>query len=393
MNTVFSNAVYSIYAKLGGGGIGNTAFYAARGLYHAGLLQQLFVSSNAQDEIPHTLVSEWGFLGRVAKYVGFQDKTERIDLWTAQLFDRWVAAQMPRAQIFHGWNGSCLTSLHKAKKEGMITIVERPSSHPLTATQLMQEEYARWGVPNKPRTVFLAPTIAEIEQADYITVPSPFARDSMLQHNVPRQKLIEIPFGVNLHRYTPGRVTTATERPFRAVFVGNISILKGIPDLLEAWHMLNWPNAELWLVGGATHDFQNIQNRWQNLRGVVYKGFSRNISEMLQQCDIFVFPSITEGSALVTYEAMACGLPVIASHNAGSVVRDGIDGFLVPIRDPAAIALAMTRLREEAGLRLDMGKAARAHVENYSWDTYGHRLAAAYRKISGDPTAENFETP
>ena len=74
--------------------------------------------------------------------------------------------------------------------------------------------------------------------------------------------------------------------------------------------------------------------------------------------DVFVFPSLFEGSAVVTYEALACGLPSVVTPEAGSVVRDGVEGFLVAPRDVLALAERMEQLGNDPGLRDRMSAAA-----------------------------------
>ena len=91
-------------------------------------------------------------------------------------------------------------------------------------------------------------------------------------------------------------------------------------------------------VGRALPEIKEVLKTYAELPGVRIVGFSGAPATAYQQADIFVLPSIEEGSALVTYEAMACGLPVVTTPNAGSVVRDGVEGFIVSIRDPDALA-------------------------------------------------------
>jgi glycosyltransferase involved in cell wall biosynthesis len=117
------------------------------------------------------------------------------------------------------------------------------------------------------------------------------------------------------------------------------------------------------------------------LPGLTWQAYTPELRAALQQADVFVFPSIEEGSALVTYDALACGLPVITTPNAGSVVRDEIDGLIVPIRDVGALAAALQRLREDRDLRERMGRSARTRAEEYPWSRYRHSLLAAYRQV------------
>jgi glycosyltransferase involved in cell wall biosynthesis len=84
----------------------------------------------------------------------------------------------------------------------------------------------------------------------------------------------------------------------------------------------------------------------------------------------------------VTYEAMAAGLPVVTTLNAGSVARDGEDGIIVPIRDTDALCERLERLRGDDVLRMRMGRAARARVSQFTWQIYGARLVEAYQRIT-----------
>ena len=107
------------------------------------------------------------------------------------------------------------------------------------------------------------------------------------------------------------------------------------------------------------------------------------ISRLFSESTVFVLPSITEGSAKTTYEAMAAGLPVITTLNAGSVVRDGIDGFIVPIRDHATIREKLDYLYENREVAREMGESARMQVAAFSWDAYEKRMIHLYSALLG----------
>ncbi len=134
-------------------------------------------------------------------------------------------------------------------------------------------------------------------------------------------------------------------------------------------------------MGRVLPEIKDVLRAYADLPGIRTVGFLNTPAEAYQQSDIFVFPSIEEGSALVTYEALACGLPVVTTPNAGSVVRDGVEGFIVPIRDPDALAERMERLRTDVRLRREMGKAARRRAEEFPWERHGEQLALSYTRL------------
>jgi glycosyltransferase involved in cell wall biosynthesis len=101
------------------------------------------------------------------------------------------------------------------------------------------------------------------------------------------------------------------------------------------------------------------------------------LARVLGGAHVFVMPSLAEGSALVSYEALASGLPSLVTHETGSIVRNGIEGFVVAARDSTALASRIRDLHDNPGLRRQMSLAARARAEEFSWPAYRRRLLAA----------------
>jgi glycosyltransferase involved in cell wall biosynthesis len=373
--------IYSIDARLGGGGIGTTAYYAIWGIDKFGHLEMAFVSSNAQERIPVVKVKALGKTGRLLKYLGAKDSSGLLHFLESILFDIWAAVQLPQAEVFHGWLSMCHATIRKAKQLGMVTVVECASPHPTVFAQLADEEYGIWGVSRKLPGWNRRRVLAEISAADYITTPSAFARSSHIAVGVPNHKILEIEFGSDHGESTPATISRQSAHPFRVVFVGRLTVLKGLPYLLEAWQRLGWHDAELWMVGSMEPDFRVLRKRWANLRGVKWHGYTSQVAGIWPQCDVCVFPSIIEGSALVTYEAMSHGLPVITTPNAGSVIRDGVEGFIIPIRDVGAICDRLHQLRNDPDLRTGMGRAGQDRVREFTWANYGKRLVECYARI------------
>src|SRR5262249_8217957 len=140
--------------------------------------------------------------------------------------------------------------------------------------------------------------------------------------------------GVDVARFRPGGPRPRGQ--FRILFVGTLSQRKGIRYLLEAARRLRLPDAELVLAGrmvGSETAFAPYRDVFRHVTHVPY----HEVHALYQDADVFVYPSLHEGSAFAVFEALASGLPVICTPNTGSVVRDGVEGFLVPVRDVDAI--------------------------------------------------------
>lgn len=365
--------IYSIGAKFAGGGIGTIAYHAVRGLHRHGLLHYLLCGSFRPTEISREKIKAVGLPSRALRKVATFDTSGWLWYFQSLLFDAWASRYLEPADLFHVWGNYGLRSLTLAKRLGMVTVVKWASAHPLYRTGLLKEEYARWGITFQIPQAGLRRSIAELEEADYVLIPSDFVRHSFLEESFPEGQLLQVSFGADTIRFHPadGQV----DHPFRVLFVGQIGIRKGIPYLLEAWRQLGWRGAELWLVGRIETGFKLVLTRWDGLPGVKLVGYAPDPVSLYRQADVFAFPTVEEGSALVTYEALACGLPVVTTPNAGSVVRDGIEGFIMPIRDVDALADRLERLRADEQLRQEVGRAARKRAKEFTWDKYGTALA------------------
>jgi glycosyltransferase involved in cell wall biosynthesis len=158
---------------------------------------------------------------------------------------------------------------------------------------------------------------------------------------------------------------------------------KGIHHLLEAWHRLDLKEAELWLVGSVHEEAKpHLKRYWRDNIRVV--GFVRDVENYLNQGTVHVFPSTCEGSAKVTYEAAACGLPQITTREAGDVVVDGVEGIIVAPADVDQLAEAILNLYEHPEIVARMSLAARERVvKNFTWDHFRTRLLIAYQRAMG----------
>ena len=157
---------------------------------------------------------------------------------------------------------------------------------------------------------------------------------------------------------------------------------KGVQYLLSAWEKLKLgDDAELGLVGEVKRDIKGVLKRFSNLEGLKLWGFRRDIPHLMGKASVFVFPSLDEGSALVTYEAMAAGLPVVTTPNSGSLVRDSLDGYIVPIRDAQSLAERIEFYYKYPQRALEMGRNGRERIAAFSWERYGEELVKAYIRM------------
>jgi len=366
-------------ARLAGGGIGTTAIHAVKGYYRNGLLKKVLCGSYQKTDIPPSFIHSMGLISRIIRRIAIYDSKNWVDYVYRLMYDQWATRYVKPSIYFQGWSGYSSKTIKTAKSFGSITILDRSAAHPLVRNNILSSEYHRLGYQHRwPKTISFI--LEEIRIADYIFIPSDFVRQNFIDEGVTESKLIQIPYGVDVEKFKPNSGRRKNTR-FIVLFVGQVSFDKGVHILLDVWRKLNWQNAELWLAGRINLPRKFLESS-KTLPNVRFLGHVNNIVEIYQQADVFVFPSLAEGSALVNYEAMACGLPVITTPNAGSVVRDGVDGFIETYSNVDNIATRLELLRSDNGLRNEMGNSGREHVQSYTWHQYGERVAQAIKNLS-----------
>ncbi|HMB04347.1 MAG TPA: glycosyltransferase family 4 protein [Isosphaeraceae bacterium] len=223
--------------------------------------------------------------------------------------------------------------------------------------------------------------LRDLELADRILVPSEHIAEALARHGTPREKVHVIPYAADLERFRPDPAKRH-EAACTFLFAGGITQRKGIKYLLEAWRRVRRPGWRLQLLGALPREVGPLRPYLDRVEHLGRVGHAAMPARMAA-ADVFVFPSLFEGSAVVTYEALACGLPSLVTPNAGSVVRDGVEGFVVPARDVEALAERMERLGSDPELRARMSAEARARAVAFGWPRYHAAVVEAMRVVAG----------
>jgi alpha-maltose-1-phosphate synthase len=313
-----------------------------------------------------------------------------FDSWTSRRLRRIPAPESP--DILIGISGSSLKAGRELQARGGRFICDRGSSHHLFQETIVSEEYRRWNVSRRvsdPRDTLREEQIYAI--ADAITVPSSFAARSFLQMGVPAGKVHVIPYGVRLEQFQRSEPISPANlnNEFNVLFAGSVSLRKGVPYLLQAFAQLRHSHKRLRIAGSIHPDIKTVlrslpQDQVEFLGPVPQS----RLAQLMSSSQVMLLPSIEEGLALVQGQALACGCPVLCSANTGGedLFTDGVEGFIVPIRDPAALTERMQQLADDPALQQNMSQAAlrRVHLlggwNDYGdrWETLLHQLAAAH---------------
>jgi alpha-maltose-1-phosphate synthase len=386
------------------------SFDLARELAARGLLAALFTGyprrMAAVAGVPPGLVRPWPWLEAplmAAARLPVRPPPRLLRAWRRAGFealDRHAARHLPPScRVVTALSASGLRTGRAAKRRGAAYVCDRGSAHIAVQGHLLAEEHRRVGLPwasIDPRVI--DKELAEYDLADAITVPSAFAARSFAAEDRPVDRVHILRFGADLSAWRPDPAA-ARERErgaagFRVLFAGELSARKGLHDLLAAW-----ARAGLWRrPGGATlalagpsagPETDALLARYgpPGGAGVERLGLIRrpHLAREMSRAAVLVLPSIEDGFGLVVPQAMACGCPAIVSANTGAadIVTDGRDGWVVPIRDPDAIAERLVGLRDDPNLRAAMGAAALERARGVGgWDAYGDAAAALFARLA-----------
>lgn len=288
--------------------------------------------------------------------------------------------------IFLFYNGSGLYSCRFAQSKGIVTVVEAVNSHVHYQEQILKEEHLALNLPWAPfNEKEKKRRIDEYKEADYILLPSEFVKNSFLELGFPEQKLLKVPYGFSpLSNANADKHSEVKSDDFTVLYVGSISVRKGLRYLLQAFEKLQHPRKKLIIVGPKTKltgiDDLHIPPQ-VNFMGIL-KGEA--LKEAYRSANVFCLPSIEEGLALVLGEALSFGLPIIATTNTGAsdIISDGKEGYIVPIRDSNSIYEKLQLLVDNKVLYETMKISAREKsLQLNGWEETGRLLVSTLSRI------------
>jgi glycosyltransferase involved in cell wall biosynthesis len=278
--------------------------------------------------------------------------------------------------------GECAPFLIEASRRGLKIVSD--IYIPLSTERILEEErraFPGW----EPDAADFAAVRRKTRRQDvlltrsdhFICACSAAQDDLVTNYGVPRDRTSLVPLGVE------PRWLGVEPHPVRGrvLFAGTAELRKGIHYLGMAAESLSASGLryQFRVAGDVTsHIAEQSVCRHLHFLGRVPRA---GVQDEFAAADVFVLPSLAEGFGVVQLEALACGVPVITTPKCGSVVRDGIDGRIVPERDPTALAAAIAEIVEDRDRRERMSVAARERARDYTWDRYGDRLVAVLKAL------------
>jgi glycosyltransferase involved in cell wall biosynthesis len=332
------------------------------------------------DEIPASRVRiNPSLLVRLRKGRSRYATSEAYYQWASQEVGNWVKrSSLDRANVLFGFIRNIDPALCRMCHErGILTVGDQiiaPSAVEAMEFRRQSERWPDWEQQSERPDFDLVEQVERASWAalDRITCASDYVRHGLVSQGVSDDKIDVIPYPIDASKY-PVEPRDGRRGPLVVGFVGAVGLRKGAPYFHEVAKRLAGENLKFVMVGPIllTDAAARAMAPQVQLAGRVPRS---QVANHLRQFDLFLFPSTCEGAAGAAMEAMAYGLPVIASPNAGSSVRDGIDGLIRNYDDVDGLAAAVQRLADDPALRLQMGREARKQAEALHLGWYGRRM-------------------
>jgi glycosyltransferase involved in cell wall biosynthesis len=326
--------------------------------------------------IPDAIVqSFWphGVLSRVAWMLHEKARVPFPEAQLHRLFGRWAARTVRKESwdVIYCWSGVAEELLREGTDKEGVALLCRGSAHIRTQARILTEEEQRTGIAlERPSRWMIEREEREYQLAERIAVLSRFAYESFIAEGIPAQKLCLIPLGVDQTTFRPSRQSVEArcqrllaDEPLRVLYVGAVSLQKGMWDLQAIMRVCDSKRFRFRLVGPVAPEARQLVNDLSEGAEWIPKQPQASLPRWYAWGDVFIFPSLQDGFAQVLTQASASALPILATANCAGpeVLREGETGWVLPIRSP------------------------RAFLERLSWcDVHREKLATMVRRIYHD---------
>lgn len=378
--------LYSFPHKIGADRICYTAWQQVNALATAGV-DVLLLTGAVSRPLPKSVVVEptlsFGPVRLPYKLVG--------KLRALALHDHIVARRLStligKVDVVHLWPCAALETIKVCKRLGIPTVLERPNAHTRFAYEVVNRECERIGVylpkghEYEANKYILEREEEEFRLADFLLCPSEFVAKTFRDRGFSPEKLLRHQYGFDGDRFYPQN-EVRDRSTFSMLFAGQCAVRKGVHFAVESW--LNSPAANdgvFRIAGGFIPEYlKYIRDITRNHSSIVLLGHRNDIPDLMRNADVFVLPSLEEGSPLVCAEAMACGCVNLVSDVCTDVCFHMENALIHPAGDVDTLTRQITLLYENRDLLNKLRKGALARRSQFTWLNAGISLARAYER-------------
>lgn len=272
----------------------------------------------------------------------------------------------------HLWGGADFEFSERAKALGTVIFRELINTHMGTAKRILDAESNRMSLPAQHNVTdgAIERQQAELQLCDYICSPGMGVDASLLEWGIKPERVIRTSFGWDPKRFAPepgqSAPSRSTDKRVTALFVGQLSIRKGIHLALDAWKAAG-VEGQFILVGRVEPDFRPILEASLGQNGITHHQFTPDIAGFYRSSDFLLFPTLEEGAPLICYEATGCGLPVITTQmGSARLIEDDRNGRIVDAHDHHELVRTIQSMTDPA-LRQRLSQGAAEIAQEWTW--------------------------
>jgi len=334
-------------------------------------------------KLPNDLIISFGFFQIMIQcFNKVRINLNNFFLSTIQIFgfkkvDNLALNYLNDSDVLLALSGCGLKSGNFFKENNKIYICERSSSHILFINEILKEEYAKYGIKFNIDQRIIKRELKEYEQSDFVLVPSKFAQNTFKKYNIFKTKVLTFPSNNKIFKSKNKKKIFFSSNKFKIIYVGSLSLRKGLPYLLDAFNRLNFKGKELHLVGLKTNDYRLFKHKIDFSKTILHGHLSQSkVNNLLNKSDVFVMPSLEEGAAIAVAQAMNTGLPVIVTKNTGweEVVRKKSTGYVIDIRNSKILYQKLNHLIKNKSILEKFSRNSLKYSKNKTWDNYVSQL-------------------
>ncbi len=299
-----------------------------------------------------------------------------------------------KADIIVLYDTHAYHALVRTKQTSLIRVLDMATVHWKTRDSLLRAEAQRWpayrnqiSLPSSDADRF-AQLVAEPCLADYLLVGSEWVKATCIDNGCDPDRVYVVPYGVDTELFHPTTEQRAESYPFRILYVGSNTPVKGFHYLVSLLGRTRDLDIEVWCCGLQEGDrdlFGEIAANGK-VKALGYQTQTQ-VANLMRQADLLVHPSVLDSFSLACLEAMASGLPVLTTPRSGvawgaaPVVRNEENGFVVPHGDVEAMESVVRMLYGAPDMRHRIGHRARETAEQHTWEAYEKGVAQVFSDI------------
>ncbi len=317
-------------------------------------------------------------------------KNKKIDKLYVRYYQKKSKKYIKNSEIIHTIQDYCNDSIRYAKKLGKIVVYEQIIAFDTTIKKYLEEEVEKWNfdceyIDRNYDANKIEKAKENLKCVDYILSPSRFVTESIITEfgDDIESKIVEFPYGVDINRFKYNKKTYSNNK-LELLCVSRVTLSKGTKYLVEAMKSIKDLDIHLTFIGmPCDKEDIKIVNEMKALKNVTYIPNVPHIkiNTYFEKSDVFILPSLIEGSALSIYEALASGLPCIVTRNTGSVVRDKIDGFIINEQSIDEIIEKIIYCKNNPDVLSEFSIRARENANRHTWEKYSHNIEMFYKKV------------